>query len=398
MTYLSLYKAFTFYNIEEFNKLYEQRYNSEATIKLFLKIHDYTSFIFFPNELNILVNSIRILDKKIENIFSQLPNVAKNQYTKKSMIDEIEFNNSIEGVISTRKEINEIIEDIKLKNNKQKRLQGIINKYIMLANQENIKLESAEDIRIIYDEMLYEEIRQSNENNLPDGKLFRKDIVNVTTTTGKVIHTGIVPEEKIISSINEAIKILNNENYDALIRVALFHYIFAYIHPFYDGNGRINRFISSYILSKNYISIIGYRLSLTIKENLSDYYDAFKNTNDIRNKGDITLFVIEFLKIILKAYEKTELYALNKLKSLNRYNELISNKNLDQKLSNLLYILVQVEMFSEFGLSITELATVSELSPNTIRNKLKILKGKNLVKEINVGKRIYYSANLENLE
>lgn len=398
MKYLSLYKAFTFYNIEEFNKLYEQRYNSEATIKLFLKIHDYTSFIFFPNELNILVNSIRILDKKIENIFSQLPNVAKNQYTKKSMIDEIQFNNSIEGVISTRKEINEIIEEIKLKNNKQKRLQGIINKYIMLANQENIKLESAEDIRIIYDEMLYDEIRQSNENNLPDGKLFRKDIVNVTTTTGKVIHTGIVPEEKIISSINEAIKILNNENYDALIRVALFHYIFAYIHPFYDGNGRINRFISSYILSKNYISIIGYRLSLTIKENLSDYYDAFKNTNDIRNKGDITLFVIEFLKIILKAYEKTELYALNKLKSLNRYNELISNKNLDQKLSNLLYILVQVEMFSEFGLSITELATVSELSPNTIRNKLKILKGKNLVKEINVGKRIYYSANLENLE
>ena len=398
MKYLSLYRAFTFYNIEEFNKLYEQRYNSEATIKLFLKIHDYTSFIFFPNELNILVNSIRILDKKIENIFSQLPNVAKNQYTKKSMIDEIEFNNSIEGVISTRKEINEIIEDIKLKNNKQKRLQGIINKYIMLANQENIKLESAEDIRIIYDEMLYEEIRQSNENNLPDGKLFRKDIVNVTTTTGKVIHTGIVPEEKIISSINEAIKILNNENYDALIRVALFHYIFAYIHPFYDGNGRINRFISSYILSKNYISIIGYRLSLTIKENLSDYYDAFKNTNDIRNKGDITLFVIEFLKIILKAYEKTELYALNKLKSLNRYNELISNKNLNQKLSNLLYILVQVEMFSEFGLSITELSTVSELSPNTIRNKLKILKGKNLIKEINVGKRIYYSANLENLE
>ena len=127
MEYMSLYKAFSFYKVEEFTKLYEQRFNSEATIKLFLRINNQPSFLFFPNELNNLITSIRILDKRIEKIFNELPDVAQKQYTKKSMIDEIEFNNSIEGVLSTRKEINEIIEDVKLKSKNQKRLKGIIN-------------------------------------------------------------------------------------------------------------------------------------------------------------------------------------------------------------------------------------------------------------------------------
>ncbi len=64
------------------------------------------------------------------------------------------------------------------------------------------------------------------------------------------------------------------------------------------------RFISSYILSKNFNNIIGYRLSMAIKENLSQYLDAFSYTNDIRNKGEISTFVYEFLDIILKHLKK----------------------------------------------------------------------------------------------
>lgn len=398
MEYISLYKAFNKYDNETYNELYQQRFNSEATIKLFLKINGHTSFLFFPNELNYLLNSIRAIDKRIEQIFSQLPEVAKKQYQKKSMIDEIEFSNSIEGVISTRKDINDIIEEVQIKNKKQERLSGIINKYMLLKDAISIELNDAKDIRTLYDEMLYEEIKQSDVKNLPDGVLFRREIVSVTTSTGKIIHTGILPEEKIISSLDEALNILNDEKLDAAIRVALFHYIFAYIHPFYDGNGRINRFIASYVLSQNYASIIGYRLSLTIKEHLSDYYDAFKYTNDIRNKGDITLFVIEFLKILLKAYEKTELYALEKLKTLTMYKHIIYQDNEDKKIKDILFILIQVEIFSEFGLSVGDISSISEYSINTVRNRINILKEKKLIKEINIGKRIYYSANLENMK
>ena len=397
MDYISLYKAYYQYSKEDFEKMYEQRYNSEATIKLFFNIGENQAFLFFPNELNSLLHSIRTIDKRVRNIFDKLPKVAQNQYLKKSMIDEIQFNNSIEGVISTRKDINDIIDDIQVMSNKHIRLKGIVNKYLLLKDLNKINLNSSNDIRKLYDEMLYEEIKQNDPNNLPDGQLFRKDVVHVTTSTGKVIHKGVMPESKIIEWLEEGIKIVNDESLDALIKASLFHYIFSYIHPFYDGNGRINRFISSYILSQNYIPLIGYRLSLTIKENLADYYDAFKHTNDVRNKGDVTHFVFEFLKLILKAYEKTEMYAMEKLVALTKYCLVIDKKLGKSKISEFLYVLTQAEMFSEFGLSINEISLILKCSENTVRNKMKELKAQKLIKEINVSKKIYYSANLENL-
>ena len=147
-----------------------------------------------------------------------------------------------------------------------------------------------------------------------------------------------MPESKIIQYIDKIILILNDESIEPMIRIAIFHYLFAYIHPFYDGNGRINRYIASYMLSKHYSSIMPYRLSMTIKENLSDYYEAFKTTNDVRNKGDITTFVYEFLNIIYKAYEKTEIYALNKISELNKYCDLLDNLNLSKHQNTVLYI------------------------------------------------------------
>ena len=170
----------------------------------------------------------------------------------------------------------------------------------MLLSEEYINLESSIDIRRLYDEIMLEEIKMEDQNNIPDGEIFRKDIVNVITTSGKVIHQGIMPEGKIIQYIDKAINILNDDSIEPMIRIGIFHYLFSYIHPFYDGNGRINRYIASCMFSKHYSKIMSYRLSMTIKENLTSYYDAFKHTNDIRNRADITTFVYEFLNIIYK--------------------------------------------------------------------------------------------------
>ena len=80
-----------------------------------------------------------------------------------------------------------------------------------------------------------------------------------------------------------------------MIRIAIFHYLFGYIHPFYDGNGRTSRFINSYLLSKKLQFLVSYKLSYTIKENMNSYYKSFKETNDEKNKGNLSFFVISFL-------------------------------------------------------------------------------------------------------
>lgn len=396
MKFQSLYKLFAI-DESKSKETYLSRFNSEAALKFFVDINEYPSFFFFHNEINSLVYKIRDLDYRVNKLFGSLPKVAQFQYIKKSLIDEIHFSNSIEGIVSTRKEISEILEDIESKNDKNKRFKGIINRYYMLLSDSNIKLESSIDVRKIYDEILLEEIKRENPNNVPDGEIFRKDVVNISTSSGKVIHNGIMPESKIIQCIDKSLSLLNDENIEPMIRIAIFHYLFSYIHPFYDGNGRINRFIASYMFSKHYTKIISYRLSMTIKENLTSYYDAFKITNDIRNKGDITTFVYEFLNIVYKAYEKTEMYALSKKSELESYISKIDKLKLNKNNTFVLQILIQAELFSEYGVTVLDLVKNLKLSDSTCRKVLDYLIENNYATEKYVGKKKYYSANLEML-
>ena len=70
---------------------------------------------------------------------------------------------------------------------------------------------------------------------------------------------------------------------------------------FYEGNGRLSRFISTYLLSQELEKIVAYQISKAIFSNVNGYYKMFKVTNDPTNKRDLTYFIIRFLEIIEKA-------------------------------------------------------------------------------------------------
>lgn len=81
------------------------------------------------------------------------------------------------------------------------------------------------------------------------------------------------------------------------MRVSLFHYLLGYIHPFYDGNGRLSRFLTSnYLCDDN--PFLALSLSQHIYAHKEAYYKAFTITNDPRNRGDLTYFVLSFLKLL----------------------------------------------------------------------------------------------------
>ena len=98
--------------------------------------------------------------------------------------------------------------------------------------------------------------------------------------------------------MNQSLQFLYDESYEYLIRIAVFHYLFGYIHPFYDGNGRTSRLISSYLLSQRLNNLIGYRISYTIKEHITKYYEAFKVCNHVNNRGDLTPFEKMFFDFV----------------------------------------------------------------------------------------------------
>lgn len=380
----------------EYESIYDARFNSEASIKLPIKIHENVGFIFNTNEITKLLVKIYKTINKINLLRTRLPNIAINSYIIKSLKDEIALTNEIEGVRSTRKEIEDAIDSIK--NDKSARFKGLVDKYFKLISNEIIPLNNCEDIRTIYDALVLPEIEKEN---LPDGILFRKEPVQVVSATQKEKHRGIMPESKIIESLDLCLDFLKNDDIDSLIKISAFHYLFGYIHPFYDGNGRTSRFISSYLIKNELDVLLALKLSYTVKNNINKYYKAFDVCNDRKNKGDITFFVVTFLELLSQASDDlyTKIADLND--QLNYYNNiinmLVNEKVLNDKQAKCIFILCQNRLFDDTYMNMNTLTELLEKSDTTTRKILKSLESKNLLVKSRNKNQYLYSANLDSL-
>lgn len=380
----------------EYESIYDARFNSEASIKLPIKIHENVGFIFNTNEITKLLVKIYKTINKINLLRTHLPNIAINSYIIKSLKDEIALTNEIEGVRSTRKEIEDAIDSIK--NDKSARFKGLVDKYFKLISNEIIPLNNCEDIRTIYDALVLPEIEKEN---LPDGILFRKEPVQVVSATQKEKHRGIMPESKIIESLDLCLDFLKSDDIDSLIKISAFHYLFGYIHPFYDGNGRTSRFISSYLIKNELDVLLALKLSYTVKNNINKYYKAFDVCNDRKNKGDITFFVVTFLELLSQASDDlyTKIADLND--QLNYYNNiintLVNEKVLNDKQAKCIFILCQNRLFDDTYMNMNTLTQLLEKSDTTTRKILKSLESKNLLVKSRNKNQYLYSANLDSL-
>lgn len=380
----------------EYESIYDARFNSEASIKLPIKIHENVGFIFNTNEITKFLVKIYKTINKINLLRTHLPNIAINSYIIKSLKDEIALTNEIEGVRSTRKEIEDAIDSIK--NDKSARFKGLVDKYFKLISNEIIPLNNCEDIRTIYDALVLPEIEKEN---LPDGILFRKEPVQVVSATQKEKHRGIIPESKIIESLDLCLDFLKNNDIDSLIKISAFHYLFGYIHPFYDGNGRTSRFISSYLIKNELDVLLALKLSYTVKNNINKYYKAFDVCNDRKNKGDITFFVVTFLELLSQASDDlyTKIADLND--QLNYYNNiintLVNEKVLNDKQAKCIFILCQNRLFDDTYMNMNTLTELLEKSDTTTRKILKSLESKNLLVKSRNKNQYLYSANLDSL-
>lgn len=380
----------------EYESIYDARFNSEASIKLPIKIHENVGFIFNTNEITKFLVKIYKTINKINLLRTHLPNIAINSYIIKSLKDEIALTNEIEGVRSTRKEIEDAIDSIK--NDKNARFKGLVDKYFKLISNEIIPLNNCEDIRTIYDALVLPEIEKEN---LPDGILFRKEPVQVVSATQKEKHRGIMPESKIIESLDLCLDFLKNDDIDSLIKISAFHYLFGYIHPFYDGNGRTSRFISSYLIKNELDVLLALKLSYTVKNNINKYYKAFDICNDRKNKGDITFFVVTFLELLSQASDDlyTKIADLND--QLNYYNNiintLVNEKVLNDKQAKCIFILCQNRLFDDTYMNMNTLTELLEKSDTTTRKILKSLESKTLLVKSRNKNQYLYSANLDSL-
>lgn len=123
-----------------------------------------------------------------------------------------------------------------------------------------------------------------------------KEVPNhVETQTGE-IHTYCEPHMTHSEMSNLLEWISEYEDLHPLILYTVFHHRFVYIHPFDDGNGRMTRAISNFILMRSGFPII------VIKEGERNrYYDALREA-DKGNFNDFLRLVLDSMRASLDIY------------------------------------------------------------------------------------------------
>lgn len=347
-----------------------------------------SAFVVISHEIIRQISmDIPTLLRKIDQVKRSLPHAALIQYLNQAIAEEIHQSNKVEGVHSTRREILDAMDAVMAGRRENPRFGGMISKYRLLLGSEKIPFQTCKDVRALYDDFILSEVQTENPDNVPDGTYFREKQVGIYSKFDQKIHTGMFPESKIIQAMEQALATLNNADIPPLIRIAAFHYMFGYIHPFYDGNGRMGRFISSWFLkTQDNIQLpveCCLRLSYVIKDQRSAYYKLFKDTNDAHNYGDLTDFVAGFIGFVVTACQQTLDQLANTRDRIREYASIIKGMQLDEAEKAVLRLMSMVSICSEVGIDIdTVIDTVKQGQKSKISNILR-----NLSSYLIIGKR-----------
>jgi Fic family protein len=115
--------------------------------------------------------------------------------------------------------------------------------------------------------------------------------------TRKVIYTPPQGEDVIRQKLKNLEDFMNTEGgIDPLIKMAIIHYQFEAIHPFFDGNGRTGRIILLlYLKLTGLLELPALYLSKYIIEHKNEYY---KNLRNVTEKNDWETWILFMLDMI----------------------------------------------------------------------------------------------------
>lgn len=129
--------------------------------------------------------------------------------------------------------------------------------------------------------------------------------------TGEVVYTPPQDEKAIRELLSNLEKFINEPtDIDPLVMMAILHYQFESIHPFYDGNGRTGRILNIiYLCQKGLLDSPILYLSGYIIRHKSDYYRLLQ---EVRTKDAWE----EWTLYMLKGIEETAVQTLAKAKAI----------------------------------------------------------------------------------
>lgn len=134
---------------------------------------------------------------------------------------------------------------------------------------------------------------------------------------GNVVYTPPQSYNEIVELMTDLERFINDDKYvelDDLIKLAIIHYQFESIHPFYDGNGRTGRIINIlYLIKQGLINYPVLYLSRYINENRQDYYRLLNSVH--KSSDGWNLWIIYILKGLAVTAKQTQ-FLITEIKKL----------------------------------------------------------------------------------
>lgn len=145
--------------------------------------------------------------------------------------------------------------------------------------------------------------------------------------TGEIVYTPPQDAQQIKSLMANLVEYINDSDLsdcDPLVKMAIIHFQFESIHPFYDGNGRTGRILNIlYMIIRELLDLPVLYLSSYIIRNKGDYYRLLQR---VRDEGEWEPWVL----FMLDGVEQTSRQSVAMIRSIrglmNDYKKRIREK------------------------------------------------------------------------
>lgn len=259
-----------------------------------------------------IVNSVAIIERLYGQLLTEklIPSLALT-LTQENQVLATHYSTSIEGNPLSPLDVTNIILGDQIpvtKSEKEvKNYFSVLNMVFVLARK---KAPISTDLTRSLHHELMKDIEKKDLGEFRDGPVFvgHKTKIEIVVKHNPPFHD----RKEIEHALSDLFAwVRDEETMHPLLRAGVLHHQFAYIHPFFDGNGRLARILTTYfLLLKNY-EVAKYFI-------LDDYYDVdrhlYSDTLHTADKGDKTEWIEYFLEGIANSLQAA-LARINKLKN-----------------------------------------------------------------------------------